>query len=102
MQIIRNACLVGANTANLDRIRCVRGPSLCKSRADQANDMVSAGENEISDQTFVSIDNEVASEFLRFFVFLDKLGRRQGAKVTSNGLDVGVSSFRVRRDLYAP
>jgi hypothetical protein len=36
--------------------------------------MVSPGEDKVSDQTLVSIDDEVTAEFFRFFVPVHELG----------------------------
>ena len=45
--------------------------------------MMSSGEDEVTDKTFVAVYNEVPAEFFWFLVSLDKVCGRQTTKVTS-------------------
>lgn len=48
--------------------------------------MMPSWENEIANETFVSIDDEVAAKLLWFFFAFDQLCGGKIAKVASNGL----------------
>lgn len=49
--------------------------------------MVSSGEDKIANETLVSVDDEVTTEFFGFFVVLDQLGRRHAFKITPYRLE---------------
>jgi len=57
----------------LDGVRCVGRPTIDEGRADEGDDVVAPGEDEVSDKTLVSIDDEVATKFFRFFVPVHEL-----------------------------
>lgn len=82
VECVRRACLVGAHTAYLHRIWCVRGSAVDEGWPDQRNDMMSSGENEIPDETFVSVDDKVTTEFFWLFVMSNEFARGHAAKVT--------------------
>ena len=44
--------------------------------------MVSSGEDKVANETFVSINDEVATKFFGFFVVLNQLGRRHAFEIT--------------------
>lgn len=63
--------------------------------------MVSPRKDEISDKTFIAIDDKVTTKFLRFFMFGYQSSRRQTFKVASDGLKSvirDVSKSRGRSD----
>ena len=48
--------------------------------------MISSGDDEESDETLVSVDDEVSSHLFCFFVMLDELGGRESFEITSSRL----------------
>jgi len=46
--------------------------------------------DEIANETFISIDNEVSSKFFGFFMTSHEFCRRQGTKIAANRLDVTI------------
>jgi hypothetical protein len=54
--------------------------------AVEGSDVIPTRKNEIANETFISIDDEVSPKFFGFFVAPHEFRRRQGTKITTNGL----------------
>ena len=78
--------MIRADTTNLNSMWGIGGTTVGEGGASKGNDMVAAGKNEVSDESFVAVDDEVAAKLLRLFVMLDQISRRQRFNVTSNRL----------------
>ena len=74
MQSIGDASLVGANTANLNGIRCIGRATISECRTDKRDDMVAPRKNQISDKTLISVDHEVSAEFFWLLVVTYEVG----------------------------
>ena len=48
--------------------------------------MISSGENEVTNETFISVNNKVTTEFFGFFVVFNEFCRRHVTEVTPGRL----------------
>jgi len=87
MERVCYACLVGSDAANLYGRGSVRGASIGKRRSGKGNSLISSGQNQIANEAFVSIDNEITTELLRLLVVRHEFSGRHRAKVTPDGLE---------------
>lgn len=53
--------------------------------------MIAAGKNEVADETFVAVYDEVSPKLFRFFVVLYELRGGHAAKITPDGLSGHIS-----------
>lgn len=53
--------------------------------------MIAAGKNEVADETFVAVYDEVSSKLFGFFVVLYELRGGHAAKITPDGLSGHIS-----------
>ena len=83
MQSICNTRLVRPDTTDLHSVGGVGWSTVDEGGSDEGDDMMSSGEDEVTDKTFVAVYNEVPAEFFWFLVSLDKVCGRQTTKVTS-------------------
>jgi hypothetical protein len=63
-----------------------------KRGAVESNDVIPTRKNEIANETLISVDDEVSSEFFRFFMAPHEFRRRQGAKITTNRLNFDIKA----------
>ena len=61
--------------------------------------MISSGENEITNETFISVNNKVTTEFFGFFVVLHEFCRRHVTEVTPGRLKLS-NYFGEGRNIY--
>lgn len=78
--------MVRSNGSDLDGVGCIGWTTIDEGRADEGDDVIAPGEDEVSDKTLVSIDDEVATEFFGFFVPVHELGSGGFFKVATNRL----------------
>lgn len=74
MQRVRHGGLIRSNGSDLDGVGCVGRSTFDEGWTDEGDDMVASEEDEVPDKTFVPIDDEVTTEFFRFFVPVHELG----------------------------
>lgn len=86
MEGIRDGGLIGSNGADLDAEFAVAWSSVAERRANEGEDVISTRDDEVADETFVSVDDEIAAPFLRFFVMRDELSRREAVQVAFDRL----------------
>ena len=71
VQRIRHRRLVRAYTTYLDGMRSVRGATVLEGGSIECDDMIAARKDEVTDETFVSIDDEVRAKLLCLFMSSD-------------------------------
>jgi hypothetical protein len=79
----------------LNGIRRIGRTTALERGAVESNGMIPTRKNEIANETFISIDNEVSSKFFGFFVVLHEFRRRQGTKITTSRL---YFSIKIRQE----
>jgi hypothetical protein len=52
----------------------------------ESSDVIPSRNDEIANETFISVDNEVSSKFFGLFMVPHQFSRRQGTEVTTNRL----------------
>lgn len=72
MESIGDTALVLSHTTYLDAVLGIGHATISKRRTEHANDMIASGDDEISNQPFVSINYKISSEFGGLFVFSDQ------------------------------
>lgn len=75
--------LVATDTSDLGSERGVTRSSLGERRSEEGDDVVTAGEDEVSDNLLVSVDDEVTSKRGRLLVRGDQRRRRRALEVAS-------------------
>ena len=70
---IRDARLVGTDATDLDGVGGIGGTTVNEGRSDEGNDMMSTGEDEVANETFVAVDYEVSAKLLGFFMVLHEI-----------------------------
>ena len=73
MKNVRLRGLVGSHGSDLNTVFRVGMATLDKGTTDDGHGKVSLSHNQHSDELFVSVDNEITTQFLRFFLVLDEL-----------------------------
>ena len=73
MQGVRHRGLVRSNRSDLDSIWCVGRPTIDEGWADEGDNVVGPGEDEVSDKTLNSVDDKVTTKFFWFFVPVHEL-----------------------------
>ena len=86
MECIGCGCLVWPYTAYLHCILGIGRPAVCEGGADERDDVISSGDDEVSNETFVAVDNKVSAELFGFFVVSYELGGGHVSNVTADGL----------------
>lgn len=86
MEGICNARLVRANAADLDGVGCIRRATVDERGPDERNNVMSSGEDEVTDETFIAVNDEVSAKFFWFLMALDEICRRHAAEITPYGL----------------
>jgi hypothetical protein len=92
--------LVVANGPDLHTVLGVGGATVAEGGTDDGGDVVSSGNDEETDETLVSVDDEITAHLLSFFVVGDKFGGREVTEVTAGGLcrEEGEFAFSRRRE----
>lgn len=75
--------LVRSDTSNLTAVGSVGSTTLGERRSVKVDRVVSSGNNEVSDDLLVTVDDKVTTERGRFFAVLDEFSGRKALKVTS-------------------
>ena len=83
MEGVGGARLVRADASYLNRVGGVGRATVGEGGSCERDDMVAARENEVTNETFVSVDDEVSSKFFGLFVVLHQFGGRHASEVTS-------------------
>jgi len=78
--------LIFSNATDLGTEGGVTWSSFGEGGTKEGDDVVATGENEVSDDLFVSVDDEVASEGSRLFVSGDESGGGGSFEVAARGL----------------
>lgn len=86
MQGVGDGGLILSDASNLGSERGVPWPSFGEGGTKEGDDVVTTGEDEESDDLFVSVDDEVASEGSRLFVSGDEGGGGGSFEVAAGGL----------------
>ena len=86
MQSVGDTGLIGSNATYLNGLGCIGRATVCERRSNKGNDVISAGKDEVTDETFVSVDDEISAEFFWFLVVLHKFCRRHSTQVTARRL----------------
>jgi hypothetical protein len=63
---------------------CVGSTTVLEGGTVDGGDMISSGKNEITDKSFIAVDDEVAAKLLRLFMSFNKFSRRCSFEVTPN------------------
>lgn len=83
MNSVGTRSLVRSDTSNLTAVGSVGSTTLGERRSVKVDRVVSSGNNEVSDDLLVTVDDKVTTERARFFAVLDELSGRKALKVTS-------------------
>ena len=86
MQSVGDTGLIGSNATYLNGLGCIGRATVCERRSNKGNDVISAGKDEVTDETFVSVDDEIASKLFWFFMMADQLSGRHTTEIATNGL----------------
>ena len=89
MKGVRHAGLVGADATYLDSVRSVRRAPVDERWPNERNDVMSSGEDEVSNETFVAVNDEVPAKLFWFFMVSYKFSGRHSAQIATHGLQVG-------------
>lgn len=93
MHIVSATRLVRSDAADLNGVRSVGRSSRSEGVSDEGDDVVSAGKDEVADETLVAVDDEVPAELFGFLFSSHKL-------CGGGGLDVAAHGLEVRRSIY--
>ena len=92
MERVCNTSLVWAYATDLNGIWGVRRTTRLERWAVESNDVIPPRKDEIANETFVPVDNEVSSKFLGFFMVPHEFHRRQRTEVTANRLSFAIKA----------
>jgi hypothetical protein len=68
VECVCNTSLIWAYATYLNGIRCVGRTTTLEGRAVESDDVIPTRKDEIANETFISIDDEVSSKFFGFFM----------------------------------
>jgi hypothetical protein len=68
VECVCNTSLIWAYATYLNGIWCVGRTTTLEGGAVESNDVIPTRKNEVANETFISIDNEVSSKFFGFFM----------------------------------
>ena len=88
MKGICHARLVRADAAHLNGVLGIRRTAFSKRWSDEGDDMIPARKDEVANQSFISVDDEVSAKFFGFFVPSHEFCGRQITKIAPYGLAV--------------
>lgn len=83
METVGDARLIRPYASNLNSHRSVGRTSVGERWSNEGYNVISSRKDEVSNQTFIAVDNEVAAKFFGLFMVFDKVGGRHGTKVAA-------------------
>ena len=86
MESVGHGALVWPDAANLGSVGSIRWAAVAEGRTGDRNDMIAPGQNEVADETFVAVDDEVAAKLFGLFVMLDEIRGGHALEVAPCGL----------------